>query len=191
MNLKDVLEQRHCCRKFSKKDVNQRKIIEIVEAATLAPSAGNISTVRIIIVKDQNKKNNLADAALNQLFIAEAPYILVVCSDSSQSKASYGKRGEMYTTQQAGAAIENMFLKITDLDLNTCWIGAFDEVAVKRALAIPDNVKVEAMLPVGQGAEEISLKKRIERKKMDIKHVIFFNKYGLNKEKDSLHFRVD
>jgi len=191
MNFKDILEQRHCCRKFSRKDVGQHKIVSIIEAATLAPSAGNIFSVRIILVKDQEKKNKLAEAALNQLFIAEAPYILVVCSDPSQVVASYGKRGEMYTAQQAGAAIENMFLKITDLELDTCWIGAFDENAVKRILAIPNHVKVEAMMPIGKGEEEISLKKRIERKKIDVKHITFFNRYKLRKEKPDLNFRVD
>ncbi|MCK4721500.1 nitroreductase family protein, partial [bacterium] len=54
-------------------------------------------------------------------------YIIVVCSDITQLKRSYGSRAEMYGRQQAGAVIENILLKVTDLKLASCWVGAFDE----------------------------------------------------------------
>jgi len=178
MDFDEVLKERHCTRKFIKKDVGFQKISSIIGAAALAPSAGNISTVRIIVVNDPKLKEKLAEAALNQQFVSEAPYVLVVCSDTEQVVRSYGKRGEMYSAQQAGAAIENMFLKATELGLDICWIGAFDEGTVKRVVHIPVDIKVEALLPIGIG-EEKKIKKHVERKKIDIKHITFFNGYGL------------
>jgi nitroreductase len=180
MDFDNVLKERHCARKFIKKDVSFHKIISIIESATLAPAAGNIFSVRVIIIKDSKLKEMLADAALGQQFLTEAPYVLIVCSDLEQVERSYGKIAEKFARQQAGAAIENMFLKITELGLNTCWVGGFEENMIKRALKIPDNVNVEALLPIGYSIEK-KLKKHAERRKMDIKHMVFFDGYGLAK----------
>lgn len=182
MDFDKVLKERHCTRHFLQKDVSFHKIISIIESATLAPSAGNIFSVRIIIVNKPEIKIQLVDAAAGQQFLSEVPYVLVVCSDPEQVERSYGKRAGLYISQQAGAAIENMFLKTIELGLDTCWVGAFDEGTVKRILHIPDEVKVEALMPIGIGFEK-KIKKHIERKKIDIKHVVYFNGYGLGKKK--------
>jgi nitroreductase len=46
-------------------------------------------------------------------------------------------------------ALEHMVLAATALGYGTCWIGAFDEDAVKRLLKIPAKMKVVALLPIG------------------------------------------
>ena len=176
MDFDKVLQERRCTRKFIKKDVSFHKVISIIEAASLAPYAGNIDSVRIIIVNDAKIKEQLVDAAAGQQFLNEVPYVLVVCSDTRQTVKSYGKRAETYIRQQAGAAIENMFLKAVDLGVDTCWVGAFDDGTVRRLLSIPDFVTIEALMPIGCSAEK-KLKKHAERKKFDIKHMVFYNKF--------------
>ncbi|MCX8015656.1 MAG: nitroreductase family protein, partial [candidate division WOR-3 bacterium] len=42
----------------------------------------------------------------------------------------------------------------TNEGLGTCWIGAYDEPAVKKILNIPEDVKVIALTPVGYPAQE-------------------------------------
>jgi len=172
MNLDKAIKERGCCRHFKSKDPGMNKIGKILDAARHAPCAGNIPTVKIILVDDKGKKAQLAEAALNQSFIAEAPYVAIVCSDAKQCILSYSKRGEMYARQQAGAAIENMFLKAIDLGLATCWVGAFDENAVKRILNIPNEVDVEALLPLGYSVE-----KKVMKKKPDLNKMIFSNSW--------------
>jgi len=179
MNLDKVIKERGCCRHFKSKDPGMNKIGKILDAAMHAPCAGNIPTVKIILVDDKGKKAQLAEAALNQSFIADAPYIAVVCSDAKQCILSYGKRGEMYARQQAGAAIENMFLKTVDLGLATCWVGAFDENAVKRILNIPNDVNVEALLPLGY-----SMEKKAMKKKPDLNNMVFSNSWKQEFYKD-------
>jgi hypothetical protein len=178
MDLDKVLQERHCTRKFIKKDVSFHKIISIIEAASLAPAAGNINAVRIVIVNDDKIKEQLVDAAAGQQFLAEVPYVLAVCSDTEQTVRSYGKRADIYLRQQAGAAIENMFLKTIDLGLDTCWVGAFDDATLRRLLKIPDSFNIEALMPIGYSAEK-KLKKHAERRKFDIKHMVFYNKLEL------------
>ena len=159
------------------KDVPFSKLIEVCETVRFAPMAGNIYTIKLIIVSDKKIKQELAEAALGQEFLARASYVIVVCSDLNQLKRSYGKRGEKYGRQQAGAAIENMLLKAADLGLGTCWVGAFDENSVKRILKIPDNdnsnIQVEALLPLSNPFTKAKAKK-----KPDLKLITYFEKWG-------------
>jgi len=176
MELKKILEKRHCSRKFRAKKVGWNDLSLILDSARYAPCAGGIFTIKLIVVDNDEKKKKLAEAALGQSFIAEAPYIIIVCSDMERIKSSYGNFAEKYASQQAGAAIENMFLKATELGLSTCWIGTFDENAIKRIMHIPDKAKVEALLPVGYEMEKSFIKEKIS-----LKRIVRFNDWE-NKE---------
>ena len=46
-------------------------------------------------------------------------------------------------------ALDHLSLAAAAEGLGTCWIGAFDEQHVKTILALPNNVKVVALMPVG------------------------------------------
>ncbi len=147
-------------------------IKEIIELGNLAPSAGNLQPRDFIIVKEQDTKEKLAQAALNQEFVAEAPVVIVVCANIRRT-AHYGKRGmELYCIQDSAASIENMLLAIVDKGLACCWVGAFDENAVSRVLDLPSQVRPIALLPIGYPGEETYPVSRI-----DIDDLIHYEKW--------------
>lgn len=176
MDLNKAINERHSVREFKEtKKPKYRDIIKAIEAAGKAPLAGNLPGIKFILVDDKNKIAELAEAA-QQSFIAKTNYVVVMCSDKSYLEKYYYDRAEKYGKQQAGAAIENFLLKITDLGLATCWIGAFSDETVKRILKVPDNIEVEAFFPIGY--ETDSHKKIKPRRKQELVNKIFFNKYG-------------
>lgn len=147
----EVLKKRHCAREFdSKKEVEDEKVEKILEAAKMAPSAGDMRDWHFEVVKDSDKKIKIAQAALGQMFIAEAPVVIVVCSDLKIAEEHYEERGvNLYSIQDAAAACQNLFLACTALDLSACWVGAFDEREVRNVLEIPENVRPLIIVPVG------------------------------------------
>src|SRR3989338_1399431 len=149
MELDKAIKERHSVRNFKR---------------TKAPQAGNIETIKYIIVQDKEKITQLAEAA-QQNFIEQVDFLIVICSDKSALERGYYDRAKMYSRQQAGASIQNMLLKITELGLATCWIGAFTDHIVKRILHIPDDVDIEAMLPIGyeMGKTKQSTKPNLDR----------------------------
>ena len=172
MELNKAIKKRRSVRKFKDKKPNWRDILECIDSVRYAPMAGNNFTLKFILVDDKEKIEKLAKAA-QQDFISETKYVLVVCSNPSRTTNAYGKRGEIYCRQQAGAAIQNFLLKITEAGLATCWVGHFIDEQVKRALKIPEKIDVEAMLPIGY-----EFKKPITRKiKADLDNALFFNQY--------------
>ena len=151
---------------------------ECIDAVRYAPMAGNNFTLKFILVDDAGAIQKLADAA-QQSFISQAQYVVVVCSNPSRTVNSYGKRGERYCRQQAGAAIQNFLLKVEEVGLSTCWVGAFADDIVKRELKIPANINVEALFPIGYEFK----KQRTKRAKINLDEVLYFGKYGNKKMK--------
>jgi nitroreductase len=157
----DLIKTRRSIRRYTKDPVEKEKIALILEAAEWAPSAGNQQAKDIILISDPQTKEKLADAALGQSFVAEAPIAFVVCANRGRSAKRYGQRGKtLYSVQDASAAVQNMLLAAHAAGLGACWVGAFDEEAVKNILRIPEDADPVAIIPVGYPAENPNAPKR-------------------------------
>jgi len=62
-----------------------------------------------------------------------------------------------------GISMQQLILAATDMELGTCWIGGFDEAKVKKALGVPENIKVVAMTPLGYPADKESLGSKLRK----------------------------
>jgi len=176
MEFDKVLNKRHSARRFKEtKKPDYQKVIEAIDAASKAPLAGNLPCLKYILVSDKKLIDELAKAC-QQEFIEKVHYIVVVCTDKKFLEKSYYERAEMYIRQEAGAAIENFLLKITDLGIASCWIGAFSDETVRRVLNIPDNIQIEALLPVGY---EIETKEKKIRPSLE--STMYFDGWGFAK----------
>lgn len=181
MQLDNAINKRRSIRKFSDKKVKFSDVLEAIDAAIQAPSAGNQNTIKFIIVEKQSMKNRLAECA-QQDWLADASYIVIVCSEPKKIESLYHDRCNKYCAEQTGAAIENFLLKITDLKLASCWIGSYTDYYIKRDLEIPDEVEVSALLPVGYPAPN---QKIISPRKANLDNVLRWdnwkNKYKSKK----------
>ncbi|OGW40232.1 MAG: nitroreductase [Nitrospirae bacterium RBG_13_39_12] len=102
LKTKEAIEKRRSIRKFKPDSIPDEHIYELLNAARLAPSGCNAQPWRFKIVKDKEVKLRLAEAANNQMFIANAPVVLVCCADIKgylNSSVSYiqdlGKNGSI------------------------------------------------------------------------------------------------
>jgi len=150
----DLIFRRVSIRKFTNEDVDDETLNLILEAANAAPSAGNLQARDFVVVRDKERKIRLAKAALKQMFIAEAPVVVVVCANYPRSMRVYGERGKLYAEQDATAAVENMLLAVTAFELGAVWVGAFDESEVSKILNLPEFVRPMAIVPIGHPAEK-------------------------------------
>ncbi|GAB4280154.1 MAG: nitroreductase family protein [Coriobacteriia bacterium] len=154
MQFREVIEGRRSVRHFdAKRQVSDVDIRALLEAAILAPSAGNIQPWRFYVVKSLEAKGRLAQA-VRQKWAAAAPVVIVVCVDPRPCAARYGDRGEyLYSIQDTAAATENILLAAVDRGLASCWVGAFDDKAVAQAIGAPSPITPVAVLPIGYSAE--------------------------------------
>ncbi|RLI84243.1 MAG: nitroreductase family protein [Archaeoglobales archaeon] len=150
----DAIFTRVSIRRFKPDPISEDVIKLILEAGNSAPSAGNLQARDFIVIRDRDTKLRLAKASLRQMFIAEAPIVIVVCANYPRSMRIYGERGRLYAEQDATAAIENILLAVHMLGLGGVWVGAFDENEVSKILEIPPHARPMAIIPIGHPAEK-------------------------------------
>ena len=145
------IRSRCSVRKFQQESIPDELIQDIIETGIRAPSAGNKQPWRIVRVQKQSTKDALAQAALGQIFMADAPVILVICGVPEESAERYGERGRtLYVLQDTAALTTTILLAAHGLGYGACWIGAFDEGKVSEIIRIPDGMRPVAMIPIGK-----------------------------------------
>jgi len=156
MALLDLVKHRKSIRDFLDVPVEREKIMMCLEAARLAPSACNSQPWKFIVVDDRQLKNKLCHAAFSGIYLVNsfckmAPVIVVVVSEKSKflARISGMFRGTKYYLIDIGIAIEHFVLQAEDLGLGTCWIGWFNEQAVKPILNVPPHKKIDILIALG------------------------------------------
>jgi nitroreductase len=160
MDLSEAIKNRRSLRAFTKQDLPQETINKLIEAALLAPSAGNVQSWAFVLVGEQKNKQALSKAA-NQKSLEEASVVFVVCADEKRAKQNFGNRGkDLYCLQDTAAATENILLTACSLGLGTGWVGAFKEDEVKKIIKAPKEMRPVIMIPVGYPNESPPAKER-------------------------------
>jgi nitroreductase len=162
LKFKEVLEKRRSIRKYKNTTVPREKILKILEAARIAPSAGHRQPWHFIVVENKDTIKKLA----KQEWAAGAPVMIVGLADQEASPG--------WCINDLGVAFEHIVLAATDLGFGTCWMGQSNrEDLVKSLLDIPDNFKVVALTTLGVSDETPGPK---ERKSLD--SIVSWEKYG-------------
>lgn len=150
----ELIKSRRSITKYLPRPVEWEHISRIIDAGRHAPSCGNLQNWKFIVVLELGTRKAIAEAAIQQYWMITAPVHIIVCADPEKAERYYGIRGErLYTVQNCAAAVENMLLEAQSLGLGTCWIGAFDEDMVKRAINAEDFVRPQAIITIGYAAE--------------------------------------
>ncbi|MEM0150954.1 MAG: nitroreductase family protein [Thermoplasmata archaeon] len=155
MEFSELIRKRRSVRAFKNMDVNDKTIQEILNDVNEAPSAGNLQSFFIFIIKDEKIKMKISEAAYGQEFIYQAPVVFIFCADKKRSSYKYGKRGEnLYSIQDATIAATFAMLSIENHGLSSVWVGAFDEIKVSKIINVSENMVPVAIIPFGYPGEQ-------------------------------------
>ena len=157
MNTHEVIKKRRSVRAYTSEEVPEEKLQRILEAACMAPSASNRQQYKFVVVREPEKRKQLAEAAAGQSFVGEAPVVLVAVSLNPERIMSC--QVPAYAVDLA-IAVDHITLAAVEEGLGTCWIGAFSQQEVKEILNIPTSYKVVALLPLGFPADSPGSKVR-------------------------------
>ena len=138
MNVIEAIKSRRSIRKYKSEPIPDEDLIKILEAAQLAPSAGNRQPWKFIIVKDEEIKMRLSEKANNQIWICNAGVIVAALAMDKKDPTVY----ERWVERDVMTAVEHMVLAAWELGYGTCWIGAFNQKEVKELLDIPKELSL-------------------------------------------------
>lgn len=176
MDFDTVIEKRHSVRSFKNKKASWKFALEAIDAANQGAFADNRNPLKFIIIEEEKTIDKIAELA-GQLWMNESSMLIFVCSDDTNLENLHGERGKKYARQQAGAAINTLILKLTDLGLSSCWVGAFTDEQIKQHLKIPSHIELEAIIPIGYE----KTKPAPRRRKKALEHSLNWESWGASK----------
>lgn len=146
MSLYEIIAARRSIRKYRSDPVEEEKLIRILQAARIAPSAGNRQPWHYIVVTDAAVKGRLR-AAYDREWFYTAPAIVCACGEPSRSWTR--KDGRDYKDVDVAISFDHLVLAATAEGLGTCWVGAFDPAVVREVLALPSGIEPIVLTPLG------------------------------------------
>lgn len=169
MNFCDLVAHRRSVRRYGPDPVARELIETCLEAARMAPSACN-SQPWFFHVVDGPRRPALAEAMNSGLygrgintFIAQAPVLIAVEALRRERLAPWLAgivRRLRYETLDVAIAVDHLTLQAAELGLGTCWIGWFNEKAVKKVLGLPRGSHIDVMVTLGWPADRRTPKSR-------------------------------
>ena len=162
MTFLELAKKRKSVRKYYPQSVSRELLDRCLEAARLSPSACNAQPWYFIIIDDKKLKDELAGKAFSGVyainsFAKDAPVLIVVVTERSNYIARLGGyfKGVQYSLIDIGIACEHLILQAQEEGLGTCWLGWFNEGAVKKILGLPRDKKVDIIISLGYPQEGV------------------------------------
>lgn len=189
MDYYNLAIKRESTRSFKKKPVSERQLEEL---------RGYITECRRLIPEIETDTQILGPEALLALtgsagyhnFMIEAPHYLLITSEPKD-----------YYLENAGYIGEDLVLKLTELELESCWITIGDSEKAAACLKLPKNRVPAALIAFGnatailpssrldiKSVSDITIKKRtgFVAPKLAVDHAVYTRNWGESAEISSL-----
>jgi nitroreductase len=147
----ELAKKRYSVRSYKNVPVEQDKLLQVLEAGRVAPSAVNFQPLYFIVIREKEMLGKIA-ATYEREWLREAPVIIVVCVD--YQKAWRRPDGKGHGDIDAAIAIDHMTLAAAELGLGTCWICNFDSMKTYKLLNLPPRSAAVALIPLGYAADQ-------------------------------------
>jgi len=172
VEFREILARRRMHRAFEPTPIPQEQIERIVGVIRRAPSGGFTQGSSIVVVTDDQKRRELADAFADheptQAFVAQAPVHLVVSTNEALYHARYNEPDKLAATGgvevtwpvpywfvDAGAVMMLVLLAAIDEDLAGAFIGHPDQKRLfSEIVGLPDDVVPIGLALVGRPAPD-------------------------------------
>ncbi|MDQ2177971.1 nitroreductase family protein [Marinifilum sp. D714] len=159
MDFRTIIENRYSVRSYQQKEVEEEKLIKILEAGQLAPSAVNNQPWHFIVIREPDNHAKFSEIYHRDWF-KEAPVYMIVCGDHNTAWKRK-EDGKDHADIDAAIAIDHMTLQATELGLGTCWICNFYVEKCREFFQLPKHIEPIAILSLGYPSDDkIPAKKR-------------------------------
>ena len=153
-------------RSMTGEELDDNKIMTLFEAARWAPSSFNNQPWRFIYAKRNTQYwdrifNLLLEG--NKKWASNAAVLVVVVS---RKNFEYNDQYSITHQYDAGAAWENLALQASLKGLVAHGMQGFDYESARKALEVPDNFDVMAMIAIGKRGSKDKLPEDLQKKEL-------------------------
>jgi nitroreductase len=157
MGILDLINERYSVRAYKSDLIEEEKLMAVLTAARMAPTASNRQPFNIIVIHTKGREEELLSVYQREWFV-QAPLLLCVCG---LPEVAWERRdGRQYLFVDIGIVMDHIVLAATELGLGTCIVAAFDVLNARRVLSIPENIEPILFTPLGYPADSPRNKQR-------------------------------
>ncbi len=165
MNILEIIKKRRSVREYFDKEVSEELIEKIIEAGIWAPSACNVQGWHFLVINNKERIRELAEKGI--IHLRNVPAGIFILYDKRLINKEYQDH-----FQSAAAAIQNMYLMTSELELGSCWVCHLpSNKQLKKILNVPWYFDVIALFTLGYPKNYPPLLKR----KKDLEKFISYN----------------
>lgn len=163
MQVQEAIQKRLSIRRYADAEIPAKHMDILFKALQLAASGNNLQNWEFVFVQNPEVKQRLVSACNNQRFVRDCAYFIAGVADPSLK----------WHMVDITISLTQFALQAVALGYGTCWIGAFDETRVKRALHIPEDKKVVICMTFGRPAGM-----HVPRSRKAVEDFIYLNQFG-------------
>ncbi|MBT7903535.1 nitroreductase [Candidatus Woesearchaeota archaeon] len=164
MDVKIAINERKSIRKYQEKEVSSEILLELIDAARLAPSGNNAQPWKFKIITDKSLKQKLRENNIfPQDFVYSVPAIILCCADPTEYKKNVSgldDANNLRAVRDLSIATSFLLLRATELGLGTCYVGWMKKEEILNLLELPSEYVVPYIITVGYPAESPDSKPR-------------------------------
>jgi len=171
VNFLDLAKTRYSVRDFQCKKVEKEKLLTILEAGQVAPTAANQQPQRLIVVQEQEGLDKISKAAN----VYGAPLVIIICSDRNEAWVRPFDKKNMVDID-ASIVTDHMMLQATDLSLGSVWITYFKPDVLMQEFNLPENLEPINILAIGYKNVESPSPDRHSKTRHPLNKTVFYEK---------------
>lgn len=151
MEFSELIIQRGSIRGYKSDPVEHEKLLAVLEAARMAPTAHNNQPFRLIVIHTEGREDELSHIYGRPWFV-QAPIVIGIVGVPTEGWVR--QDGKNYYEVDVAIVMDHLILTAHSLGLGTCWIGAFNPKAAHEVLSLPDDVVPIVFTPLGYPDKE-------------------------------------
>jgi len=182
MNYSALIQNRKSVRAFIEKAVCSYELETIREFYNKSVHRLIPELKTELLMLDTGAREALEGAAGYSSYLIGAPHYMVLLSEKAE-----------HSGENAGYIMEDMILKLAELNLDSCWLTFTDSEKVKKALGIESELEVAAIVAFGYGVKttkrprinilsmsnvDIVAQRHYVDPKLGINDMVFMNSWG-------------
>lgn len=204
MDFFEVVQTQRAMRRLKADPVSDADLWTMLEAATMAPSGGNLQPWNFVVIRDAEKKRKIGDWYLEAWERTYGPARETMLANPAMARTYNSadhlarhladvpvlvlatlRRGNRAVEATFGAsiypAVQNLMLAARALGLGTTLttLHRFHEEDVRALLDIPADVETMALIPVGFPAGKFGRPSRLP-----VEKVVFWDSWAATHEKE-------
>ena len=164
MDFEEVVLNRRSIRKFTKDDISDSTIDDILKSAMYAPSARNQQPWHFFVIKKREVLDKIADNIEHAKMCRTANVCIVVCSYIQTDMQ------KLYWVQDCSAATQNILLSAKNNGLGSVWCGVYPREAkvkfVSELLELSENMIPLSLIAIGYPDEQKITNDRFDKSKI-------------------------